>query len=260
MSITVGYPGPRGSHSDAAAAVLVPDAVRSVDLPSFVAVVEAAAAAEVTLGVLPIESSLVGPIAETHDLLYGAPLSIVREATLPIRHCLVGARRRQPRRGTTVSAPTRRRSTSAATCSARRDVRRVPAATTADAAREVAEPAIRARSRSRAPRPPRPTGSRCSPTTSATSPERSRASSRLRRTRRSAAARAGAPRCRSSPTTARARSSARSGRSRAATSTSCSSSRVRSRTRPGAIASTLVLDGHVYDQHVGPALARAARR
>ena len=90
MSVTVGYLGPRGSHTSAAAAVLVPDAAESVDLPSFAAVIEAASACEVGLGVLPIESSLIGPIAETHDLLYGAPLSIVREATLPIRHCLLG--------------------------------------------------------------------------------------------------------------------------------------------------------------------------
>ena len=90
MSVTVGFPGPPGSHSDAAASVLVPDAVSSVGLPSFSAVVDAATEAEVTLGVLPIESSLIGPIAETHDLLYGSALSIVREATLPIRHCLLG--------------------------------------------------------------------------------------------------------------------------------------------------------------------------
>ncbi|HUK96397.1 MAG TPA: prephenate dehydratase domain-containing protein, partial [Gaiellaceae bacterium] len=89
MRATVGYPGPVGSHSGAAAAVLAPDAI-SVGLPSFTAVVDAAASAEVTLGVLPIESSLIGPIAETHDLLYRAPLSIVRETSLPIRHCIVG--------------------------------------------------------------------------------------------------------------------------------------------------------------------------
>ena len=38
---------------------------------------------------LPIENSLHGPVAETHDLLYEAPLSIVSEVTLPIVHCLV---------------------------------------------------------------------------------------------------------------------------------------------------------------------------
>jgi prephenate dehydratase len=118
--------------------VLVPDAVRSVDLPSFVAVVDAAAAAEVTLGVLPIESSLVGPIAETHDLLFRAPLSIIREATLPIRHCIVGlAGASFDDARTVLSHP-------AAFDQCRdllgaRDVRRVPSATTADAAREVAE-------------------------------------------------------------------------------------------------------------------------
>ena len=135
MSVSVGYPGPPGSHSDAAAAVLVPDAVRAVDLPSFVAVVDAASAAEVTLGVLPIESSLVGPIAETHDLLFRAPLSIVREATLPIRHCIVGLA------GASFELARTVRSHPAAFDQCRellgaRDVRRIPAATTADAARE----------------------------------------------------------------------------------------------------------------------------
>ena len=134
---TVGFPGPRGSHSDAAAAVLAPTAT-AVDLPSFSAVVEAAGSSEVTFGVLPIESSLIGPIAETHDLLYGAPLSIVKEATLPITHALLGLR------GATLAAATVVRSHPAAFDQCRellsaRDVRRIPAATTADAAREVKE-------------------------------------------------------------------------------------------------------------------------
>ncbi len=138
MSLSVGYPGPPGSHSGAAAAILVPDASRSVGLPSFTAVVDAAAAAEVSLGVLPIESSLVGPIAETHDLLYRAPLSIVREASLPILHCVVGLP------GATLAGAKVVRSHPAAFDQCRGlldglDVRRIPAATTADAAREVAE-------------------------------------------------------------------------------------------------------------------------
>ena len=44
-------------------------------------------------GVLPIESSLAGPVNETHDLLWDRPLSIVAEAILPIHHCLVGPSR-----------------------------------------------------------------------------------------------------------------------------------------------------------------------
>jgi prephenate dehydratase len=138
VSVTVGYPGPVGSHSGAAAAVLVPDAAEVIGLPSFTAVVEAASSSEVTLGVLPIESSLMGPIAETHDLLYEAPLSIVREASLPIRHCVLGLP------GATLESATTFRSHPAAFDQCREllsglHLRCIPAATTADAAREVAE-------------------------------------------------------------------------------------------------------------------------
>ena len=134
---TVGFPGPRGSHSDAAAAVLAP-AATAIDLPSFSAVIEAASSAEVAVGVLPIESSLIGPIAETHDLLYGAPLSIVKEATLPITHALLGLPGASLERATVV------RSHPAAFDQCRellagRKVQRIAAATTADAAREVKE-------------------------------------------------------------------------------------------------------------------------
>jgi prephenate dehydratase len=53
-------------------------------------VVEAAVEGAVAFGVLPIESSLSGPVAETHDLLYDSPLAITGETVLSIRHCLVG--------------------------------------------------------------------------------------------------------------------------------------------------------------------------
>ena len=138
MSPTVGYPGPPGSHSGAAALALVPDASESIGLPSFSAVVEAASSAAITLGVLPIESSLIGPIAETHDLLYRAPLSIVREVTLPIRHSVLGLP------GATLEQVTSVWSHPAAFDQCRElfagwDVKCVPAATTADAARHVSE-------------------------------------------------------------------------------------------------------------------------
>ncbi len=64
--------------------------VELVALPSFIAVAEATAAGTVEFGVLPIESSLSGPVAETHDLLYESPLAISEEVVLPVRHCLVG--------------------------------------------------------------------------------------------------------------------------------------------------------------------------
>jgi prephenate dehydratase len=89
MELTVAYPGREGAHSAAACDRLFP-AARLVPLPTFSEVVEAVSAGRVPYGVLPIESSLVGPVAETHDLLYESPLSIVAEAILPVNHCLVG--------------------------------------------------------------------------------------------------------------------------------------------------------------------------
>jgi len=88
--ISVGYPGRDGAHSAAACDRLFPQGADLVALPSFAAVADAAAEGAVEFGVLPIESSLSGPVAETHDLLYDSPLAITAETVLPIRHCLVG--------------------------------------------------------------------------------------------------------------------------------------------------------------------------
>jgi prephenate dehydratase len=87
---TVGYPGRDGAHSAAACDRLFPENAGLVPLPSFSAVADAAAEGSVTFGVLPIESSLAGPVAETHDLLYDSSLAITAETVIPIRHCLVG--------------------------------------------------------------------------------------------------------------------------------------------------------------------------
>jgi prephenate dehydratase len=90
MKPNVAYPGRDGAHSAAACDSLFPAGAELVPLPSFTAVVEATAEGEVAFGVLPIESSLTGPVNETHDLLYESPLSIAGETVLAIRHCLVG--------------------------------------------------------------------------------------------------------------------------------------------------------------------------
>jgi prephenate dehydratase len=90
MRTTVAYPGREGAHSAAACDRLFPERAELVSLPSFIAVVDAAAEGAVSFGVLPIESSLSGPVNETHDLLYESSLSITGETILPIRHALVG--------------------------------------------------------------------------------------------------------------------------------------------------------------------------
>ena len=87
--VTVAYPGRDGAHSAAACERLFPTGAELRPLPSFLAVAEATVGGEVDFGVLPIESSLAGSVAETHDLLHEYPLSIVAETALRIRHCLV---------------------------------------------------------------------------------------------------------------------------------------------------------------------------
>jgi prephenate dehydratase len=87
--ITVAYPGREGAHSAVACDRLFP-AARMISVPTFTDVADAVASGRTTFGVLPIESSLVGPVNETHDLLWDSPLCIVAEVILPIRHCIVG--------------------------------------------------------------------------------------------------------------------------------------------------------------------------
>ena len=89
MTPPVAYPGPPGTHTAAAAVALFPSGPH-VPLGGFRAVAEAVVSAEVAFGVLPIESSLAGAVAETHDLLYERSLSIVGETILQIRHQLAG--------------------------------------------------------------------------------------------------------------------------------------------------------------------------
>jgi len=136
---TVAYPGRDGAHSAAACDRLFADGAELVSLPSFTAVVEATVEGEVAFGVLPIESSLSGPVNETHDLLFDSPLSIGRETILLIRHCLVGPATVQLEEIRVVH------SHPAALDQCRRLLAAMPlatavaAATTADAAKHVAE-------------------------------------------------------------------------------------------------------------------------
>jgi prephenate dehydratase len=85
---TVAYAGGAAAHSAAGAERLFP-AAELVPLGTFVEVVRAVTDGSVGLGVLPIESSLAGPVTETHDLLWDGDLAIVAEASIPIRHLLV---------------------------------------------------------------------------------------------------------------------------------------------------------------------------
>ena len=137
MSASVAYPGPAGTHTAAAAAALFPSA-QLVPLGGFRAVADAVTEARSAHGVLPIESSLAGAVSETHDLLYERDLSIVAEAVLPIHHCLAGPAR------VDLDAIRIVRSHPSALDQCRNLLERLPkasvvaAATTADAAQQVA--------------------------------------------------------------------------------------------------------------------------
>ena len=181
----------------------------------------------------------IGPIAETHDLLYGSPLSIVREATLAIRTASSACRGAIARAARGSCARIRPRSTSAATCSRPRACRRVAAATTADAAREVATPAIRAQVAIASPEAAETygldvlaedVGDRPGAFTRFVALAPYTQVARGERLAHRALVRHRPPAGRALPRARR--------RSPAATSTSCSSSRGRSRTRRGATAST----------------------
>jgi prephenate dehydratase len=87
--VNVAYPGREGAHSAAACALIFPDAATD-SLPTFGDVVEAVQFGRYDAGVLPIESSVVGPVAETHDLVVDSGVSINAQTIIPIRHFLVG--------------------------------------------------------------------------------------------------------------------------------------------------------------------------
>jgi len=88
--VRVAYAGQDGSHAEAAVEQLFPNGEETVAVSSFADVVRLVEAGEADRGVLAIESSVAGPVAETHDLLFDSALSIQAEVILRIRHCLVG--------------------------------------------------------------------------------------------------------------------------------------------------------------------------
>jgi prephenate dehydratase len=134
---SVAYPGREGAHSAAACDKLFP-AAQLIPLPGWSEVVGAVTTGRCGHGVLPIESSLVGPVNETHDLLFDSALSIVAEVILPIRHVLVGIE------AIALTEITEIRSHPVAIDQCRKLIASLPsatataAATTADAAAEVA--------------------------------------------------------------------------------------------------------------------------
>ncbi len=138
-STIVAYPGGAAAHSATACERLFPERAELVPLQTFAAVARATIDGDVAFGVLPIESSLAGPVVETHDILWDSPLSIIAETSIPINHCLLGHERIERHEVRVI------RSHPSALEQCRRllesmpGARVIPAATTAEAAAHAAE-------------------------------------------------------------------------------------------------------------------------
>jgi len=137
MTPGVAYPGPPGTHTAAAAAALFPSHPY-LPVAGFRAVADAVLAVDAAYGVLPIESSLAGSVAETHDLLYERSLSIVAETILPIRHQLAAAAETPLERIRVIRSHPAALEQCRSLLARLPGARVVPAATTADAAQLVA--------------------------------------------------------------------------------------------------------------------------
>jgi prephenate dehydratase len=133
---TVVYPGSAGSYTSEAAERLYPD-VEATSAGSFADVAEAVRSGAAEVGVLPIENTLAGIVADTCDLIADGDLPIVAETVIHVPHCLCGVA------GATTAGVRRIHSHPMALAQCRRflngSYEEIGAPTTADAARIVAE-------------------------------------------------------------------------------------------------------------------------
>ncbi len=83
------FQGERGANSHIACQEAYPEA-EALPCPTFEDALNAVASGEVDLGMIPIENSVAGRVADIHHLMPGAGLHIIAESFLPIRNQLLG--------------------------------------------------------------------------------------------------------------------------------------------------------------------------
>ena len=86
----IAYQGAPGAHSHMAGREIRPDR-DSLPCRTFEDVFAAVSSGEAALGVIPVDNSIAGRVADIHHLLPGADLHIVGEYYHPVRHQLLGA-------------------------------------------------------------------------------------------------------------------------------------------------------------------------
>jgi len=85
---TIAFQGIVGAHSDVACRLIYPE-IKSVPYPTFEDVFEAVKSGEVSMGLIPIENSQAGRVAEIHNLLPEMHLHIIHEYFHRVHHFLV---------------------------------------------------------------------------------------------------------------------------------------------------------------------------
>jgi len=85
----IAFQGLHGAYADLTARAIFPG-LATLPCPTFEAVFVAVREGKADRGVIPVENSLYGRIADIHHLLPGGGLKIVGECYQPIHHCLLG--------------------------------------------------------------------------------------------------------------------------------------------------------------------------
>lgn len=91
----IAYQGRPGAYSDLACREAFPG-METVSCPSFDDVFCAVREDRVTLGMIPVDNSTAGRVADVHHLLPQGGLHIVGEHFMAIHHCLLGVRGAKP--------------------------------------------------------------------------------------------------------------------------------------------------------------------
>jgi prephenate dehydratase len=85
---TIAFQGIRGAHSDVACRHIYPE-IKSIAFSSFEEVFEAVKSEDVSMGLIPIENSQAGRVAEIHNLLPEMHLHIIHEYFHRVHHYLI---------------------------------------------------------------------------------------------------------------------------------------------------------------------------
>ena len=90
-NLKIAFQGEPGANSHIAIAEAYPDA-EPVPCPTFEDALAAITSGEADLGMIPIENSVAGRVADIHHLMPGSKLHIVAEHFMPVKHQLLGVK------------------------------------------------------------------------------------------------------------------------------------------------------------------------